>query len=180
MRSLVESLPVSLRWWFLCLIGLGTLVFLVILTVQGRPLRTTAAPSGIMSFELAWSEARTAAILSSWEDVARVARRQILFDFPFLALYPLFLSLSCAMISLARGGNSATLGAILASLLLLAAPLDATENVVLLKMLAHGASTSAARIATVCASLKFVLAGAALCYTCGHGIALMWSRIHAT
>ena len=55
----------------LCLIMIA---FMIGLSVQGRPLKTGAAPAGIGSLELAWTSTRARAILASWaSDASAIA-----------------------------------------------------------------------------------------------------------
>ncbi len=98
------------------------------LTSQGKPLRTSAAPEGILSYEFAWSKTKAEAILASWDSLKETARQQLLIDFGFLVFYPLTLSLACAMLAGSAFNKMAAVGVFISWAVLLAGLLDATEN----------------------------------------------------
>ena len=51
-------LPVPYQWVLLAIFCAGTAVFAIMLTAQGKPLRTSAAPHGILAYEFAWNRDR--------------------------------------------------------------------------------------------------------------------------
>ena len=59
---------------FLSLLGL-TLILFAVFRVFDTPLRTSAAPNGIVSFELAGAIKPAAEILASWDDVLTIICR---------------------------------------------------------------------------------------------------------
>ena len=64
-----------------------------------------------LSLQLAWSSERAQQIIDAWTSEQKIiARSQLYSDFVFLALYPLFLSLSCAVASGFVSGPLAALG----------------------------------------------------------------------
>lgn len=160
-------------------IGLAaaTLVVAAALFVLGRPLATETTPDGILNLELARSPDEVSAVIGAWGKERLVAAiLQTWADFLFLVLYPLELSLGCWL--LARSlpqGSMASLGRAVAALVLLAGPLDAAENFLMLSMI-HGDIASwmpiwTSRFATV----KFALAlGVAPTYLAVAG--LTWLR----
>ncbi|MRR12261.1 hypothetical protein EG835_07305 [bacterium] len=93
-----------------------------------------------------------------------MVRAQLLSDIPFLLLYPPAFSLACARLAWARQGREFSIGTVLSVPVLLAAPLDAIENLALLRMLAHGPTNALARTAAICAGAKFTLVLAALAF----------------
>src|SRR5262245_60788664 len=105
--------------------------FIIGLSRQGAPLRTIAVPYGIGSLELAWTNERAQAIITSWQDKVDVARGQLHWDFGLLVVYPLVLSLACALTN-ARDTLGSGLGTVLSWGTLATGPLDAIENVALL------------------------------------------------
>jgi len=157
--------------WLSFHLQLGAFIFfavastalMIFLARQGKPLITPAAPRGIGSFEFAWNEQRANKIIASWKDRMTVARVQLLVDYPFLIAYPCALSLSCGL--LAKYTPIPAVGFVLSWIVLLACPLDATEDACLLVMLRIGGRQGLARLATLCAAPKFALAIAALVYT---------------
>ena len=104
-------LPYSYRWYALPLLFLAVATFAWKLSFQGKPLVTTAAPNGILSYEFSWSRSGAQTILDSWGGLAPVAREQLIWDYPFLILYPLLLSLACGMLGDSLGNARAVVGA---------------------------------------------------------------------
>ena len=160
------------RWIAFALLSAAALAAAAALSKQGAGLVTPQAPYGVLSYEFAWNAARAEAILGSWSDRTHDAVRQIRLDFGFLLLYPLAFSLGCAALAGSPRGSYPLLGAILAWAVLAAAPLDALENYALLRMLARSPSDSLARLAALCAGLKFALVLASLAYIVLQGAAL--------
>ncbi len=163
------------RWPVLALLLVATLVFAVILKRQGKPLDEAGA--SIVDYELAWSRAGAQAVLDAWQGLLSTARRQILIDFGYLLVYPLLLALACAMLSESPRNALAAVGLFLSWAVLAAAPLDAVENLALLRMLDRGAAEGPARLAGWCAGLKFTLVFAALGYAVLQGLAVGIARL---
>ncbi len=171
MHSPLSRLPSHLRRPALAALLALTLGLFAALTVQGRPLITPAAPLGILSYEFAGDKARADAILKSWSSHADTARLQLWLDFPFLIVYPLLLSLACSMTAEAAPGSGSHAGVLIAWVVLAAGPLDAAENILLLRMLDQGPGDATALAAAACAAVKFLLV-----FTAGGFIALQWTR----
>ncbi len=169
-------LPYSYRWYALPLLFLAVATFAWKLSFQGKPLVTTAAPNGILSYEFSWSRSGAQTILDSWGGLAPVAREQLIWDYPFLILYPLLLSLACGMLGDSLGNARAVVGAFVSWGVLLAGPLDAIENYVLLKMVESGASEGMAKVAGWCAGIKFMLVFSALGYIVVAGITRLCAK----
>lgn len=167
----------SYRWPLFSFLLAGTVLFACLLTCQGKPLRTSAAPSGILSYEFAWTKPQADSILTSWSSMKETARQQLLMDFGFLVFYPLTLSLACAMLAGSAFNKMAVVGAFLSWAVLLAGPLDAVENLSLLRMLGTGGSEFLARLAGVCAGVKFALVYASLGYLVLQGLATVVAKL---
>ena len=109
---------------------------------------------GIVPFELLGSWEKAGPVVAAWTASGRglvAARRAILVDFPFLVAYGL------GLFKLARPAS-----ALAARGFVVAAALDAVENVALLNVLQGPAGTDYPRIAALAARAKFglVIAGA--------------------
>jgi hypothetical protein len=173
------SLPSAYRWGLLALFFVGTAAFAVKLALQGKPLRTEAAPNGILSYEFAWDRSQAERIIGSWGSLKDTAEHQLWWDFGFLVFYPLLLSLACAMLAESPFNSMAAVGIFISWAVLAAGPLDAVENIALLRMLDVGASGFMARLAGWCAGVKFVLAYASLGYIVLQGVCVLISKMRA-
>lgn len=172
-------LPSPYRWALLAVLLVATVALAVKLASQGRPLRTEAAPDGIISYEFAWSQSRAERILGSWGSLKDTARRQLITDFGFLVVYPLLLSLACAMLAESPHNRLAEVGIFISWSVLAAGPLDAAENFALLRMLDQGASESLARLAAWCAGVKFMLVYSSFGYIALQGAAVLVGKLRA-
>lgn len=140
--------------------GLTVAVWLVLL-VANAPLRTVAAPQGIVSLELAGTAERAGAILASWGPRQREAASFGLgLDFLFLFLYPIAISLACRLVA-GRAALRYPRWSLVGHFLSLAVPLciglDAIENAALWRVLQLGPTGPWPAIAAACAIPKFAL-----------------------
>jgi hypothetical protein len=156
---------------------LGLALLSVALSAIGGPLVTSAAPAGIVSFELAGEGARAGRILDSWSPFARErAMLSLGLDYLYLVVYPAWFSLACALLARRSAGSLARVGALLCWAVLAAGLFDAVENAALIRMLDAGASEAAAQLARACAAVKFSLLLAAAAYLLAAGAAFAWRR----
>lgn len=139
----------------------------VTLQIVDAPLRTSEAPWGIVSFELAWSSAGAGRIRDSWDDDAlRHAAFSLGFDYLFLCAYG---ALAWSLLRLrgmaldrakpAKHADRARWARACRSLSFAAwaaAGCDALENATLWRALADPAAPWPA-VATVLASAKFAI-----------------------
>lgn len=148
----------------------------------GEPLATPAAPLGIVSFEFSGDAPRSAAILDSWDARAREhAMLSLGLDYLFLVLYPLWLGLALDALGDRLAGRAGTdsFGRLLrrsSPWVYAAAPLDAIENLALIRMLQTGPSAGWAQTAWLCAVPKFALVGVALVLLVGGSVLLSMRR----
>jgi hypothetical protein len=171
------------RWVLLAVLVVASLSLAVVLANSARELRVgPAAPHGLLSYEFAWTHDRVRAILLAWgPDLKEVARAYLRADFAFLVTYPLLLSLACAMISDVPDVPQPAVGVFLSWAVLCAIPIEALENIGLLRMLGHGthdlASDTVARAVGLCAGIKFTLGFAALGYLLLSELGLIADRL---
>jgi hypothetical protein len=164
-----------------------SLVLLIAITIafgfglsrQGRPLKCSAVRNGIGSFELAWKKARAEEILREWKSLVPTALTQLHWDFGFLIVYPLSLSLACAMLAQSQDNTLPELGTFLSWTMLLAGILDACENLALIRILRQQAATEfLVKTASLSASVKFLIVLAGMGYVSLQGIGLAISKRH--
>ena len=134
-------------------------------------------PAGIFALEFSWSGGRAREILDAWAGLEAKVREQTYWDYLFLLCYPVALSLACAMLADAPANPVPLIGIFVAWATLAAAPLDALENLAMLRMVADGASETLAKLATWCAGLKFTVLLAAVGYLLTAGAATAVRRL---
>ena len=156
----LKRLP--LFWLFFGL----TLAFFAVFSWLDQPLRTPAAPSGIVSYELAGSPEAANAMLASWDESARLSAAFGLgFDFLFMPVYATALGLSVLIAAGRRqGGDWSALGKVLGWGAYLATVFDTVENLSLFHILLHGAVSPMPQLAFWCALVKFALLLAGIVY----------------
>lgn len=134
---------------------------------QGVELDRLLPNGGILEVEAPWTSERAKRIKDSLENgkCMQVARDQILGDFVFLIYYPLAISLSCALVSGKLDGQFGVIGMMIAWGVLLAGPLDAVENLCMLRYLADHTAPPWPQISTICAVIKFTLIAGGLSFS---------------
>jgi hypothetical protein len=152
--------PVIQRRLFIVLLSL-TILIMVIMNMVGMILNTAEAPSGIVSFELAYTPARAQSIINSWSSAAQLRAAFIQgLDFLFPLVYSTMFGLGSIMaagVLRIRGKRFAQWGVILAWGLWLAALFDYIENIALITLLFGRVTSPFPEIAGVCAVIKFTM-----------------------
>lgn len=149
---------------FLLFLG-PTLILFAVFRILDVPLRTPAAPNGIVSFELAGDIRPAADILASWDARAELfAAFGIGLDYLFMPAYALALSLGVLLASSRHPGGFAKLGAWLGWGALVAPFFDAVENYGLLHLLLSSLTSLWPLVSSVCATVKFALLVLGLVY----------------
>ncbi|MFA5668098.1 MAG: hypothetical protein WC967_02565 [Balneolaceae bacterium] len=156
---------------FLFLIVATLLVFSALQIINSQII-TDAAPSGIVSYELAYSQENFESIHQSWsEQQFRYAALSLGFDYLFLVLYPITIALGIVMLSNKLGYFK--IGKALAWLVISAGVLDAIENYSLIQLLTSHFELHWAHLSFWAASIKFTIVGIGLLYLIvGVGISL--------
>jgi hypothetical protein len=167
------------------IIGAGmSFVLLVGMTLLDRALKTSEAPAGIISFELAGTLAGAEKIMGSWDGPARIqAGISLGLDFFFLMTYACMLAAACRMLAARLAFHRAQLGmlgSLLAAGAWCAACLDAVENMALIQLLIARGEDWHAVVAALCAWLKFGLVFGALAYICLGTMLVLWGRVAAS
>ena len=163
----------------------GTLILFAVFRILDAPLRTPAAPNGVVSFELAGTPYQAQAIIDSWQEMALLVSsvagepvpgmvsRAFSFaafglgiDYLFMPVYAMALALGILLAAGRHKGWFALLGAWLGWGAFAAALFDAVENYALARMLLmNEVHTPYPEIASFCAIIKFGLLLLGLCYS---------------
>lgn len=175
MRHPYHRLSPAGRFRLFLLLLVLTLALLAAMGLIHDPLAEGAAgrvaPWGMISLQLTHDVDAARAILDAWQGPLRDrALFGLGFDYLFMAVYPWFLSLGCALLAERAGGRTGRLGIALAWLVLLAWPLDAMENYALWRLFIDGASPAGVALVYACALPKWLLAAAAAGYLAGGGV----------
>jgi hypothetical protein len=177
MKHPLESIPSTSRKPFFFAFLAGTLILFAIFRGLDAPMRTSAAPSGIVSFELAGTPSQAQAIIDSWHEMATLlssvegepvpgfVSRAYAFavfglgiDYLFMPLYATALALGILLAAGRHGGWFATFGAWLGWGAYTAAIFDAIENYALARMLLMNQVWSPyPEMAAFSATVKFLL-----------------------
>jgi hypothetical protein len=132
------------------------------------PLKTSEAPMGIVSFELAMDFSKARAIMNSWDGNAQIyAIFGLGLDYLYLFAYSFAIGLACIRIANLlprRLSTISTAGIWIAWALWLAALLDATENYALMQLMLGSQNPTWALVSFYCALPKFAIIAVGLCY----------------
>lgn len=158
MKHPLAAVPFPARRSLFYFLLVLTLIIFGVFQFLDQPLRTPAAPNGIVSYELAGSLENAQSMLNSWDEKARLAAAFGLgFDYLFMPVYALALSLGLLL----AGANKPTWYLAFTSWLgwgaFVAAGFDAIENYALWLLLNGEVSAALPPIAGICATIKFTL-----------------------
>ncbi len=143
-----------LFWAFLA----GTVILFAVFQPLGAPQTNSAAPSGIVSFELARTPVNAQAMIASWDARAQLfAAFGLGFDFLFMPVYALALCLGSLLAVGRHPGRFAKLGAWIGWGALAAPLFDAVENIGLWSSLLGHAQSAWPAVSFWCATAKFAL-----------------------
>lgn len=136
-----------------------SIILMLQLRALDSDLRSPDVPAGIVSYELAWSAERGGAVVTSWrrDGVVETAKVSLGMDFVFLVAYPLMFFTAIRLLRRTPPARLDRLGGFAGWGVLACIPLDATENLLLWHMLDAGVSDGLMHLATISATLKFLL-----------------------
>jgi hypothetical protein len=176
-----SSIPPSRRQ-LLVLSGLATFAFWIALAIIERSL--PSGTPGIIDFEFVRSADRAAHFLAEWGAEGRDSvRLSLIVDYGFMVSYGAFVTLAgLATRDFGREHGHralASAGRIVPWFAAAAAVFDAGENTFLLLIVGGNEGSAAPVLATVCASVKWILIVVALAYVAwGLGARLLSNRKH--
>ena len=155
------------RRWFIALVAL-TIIVMVGLQVIGADLITDASPGGIVSFEFAGTPENASAMLAAWGTHGQIrAGLSLGLDYLFMFCYAAAIALGAAMTAkrlAPRAGIWETVGHLAAWGQIIAAVLDAVENLALIYVLLGSTDPAWTLLAAICAGIKFMLVGLGLAF----------------
>jgi len=165
--------PATIFW----ILFVFTVLTIIGMQVTGGPLKTDAAPAGIVTFELIGSAEGSQKIIDSWKgDIMTYAGINMGLDFLFLALYGITIALGCLIVSdkipsswvyLKKVGIWFAAGAIFAAFL------DIIENIAMIKLLLGSHNQFLPVLAKWCAIPKFSLVLFSVLYIIGGLVTLL-------
>lgn len=165
-----------LFWW---LFGF-TILVIIGMQITGAPLKTEAAPAGIVTFELIGSFSGSQLIIQSWQGQPMIwAGINMGLDFLFLALYSITIALACLII-VDRFNHIEVIkrvGLALAAGIFVAAALDIMENIALIRLLVGSVNEQLPRIARWSAIPKFSLVLLSLVYVLVGSTVILYKKI---
>jgi hypothetical protein len=158
MKHPLTFIPEGIRKPLFWALLIWTLALFAIFRPLGAPLTTSAAPAGIVSFELARIPANAQAMIASWDARAQLfAAFGLGFDYLFMPSYAFTIALACLLAAGRHPGLFTRVGARLGWGAFLAALFDAVENIGLLNSLLGNANSLWPGVSFWCASFKFGL-----------------------
>ena len=145
-------------FWAAFILSIG---LMSILNWVGAPMKTPAAPCGIISFEFARTSEKATAMLDSWDsDASLRAAFTLGLDYLFMPAYAAAIALACLWageVFRSRAMPQSALGTSLVIGQVIAALSDAVENIALISILLGNSATAWPQVAFFCAALKFGL-----------------------
>lgn len=164
--------PAGMHLWVLII----SVVSLVTVNRFMKQLVSAVLPPPLR-LQFAWGEARASKILEKWSEAdKRAVRLNLALDFILIVIYVTGIALACALaadaLAAARwpGGG---MGDLFARAIIIAGLLDAVENLAQLLMLAGHKTQPWPALASICASIKFLLATVTVLYALYGGAAFV-------
>lgn len=158
MKHPLEFVPQTLRKPLFYFFFVFTIVIFGVFRPLDVPLQTSAAPNGIVSFELARTLDSSQTMIQSWDSNARLAAAFGLgFDYLFMPVYALALSLDLLLAGYGKANWYRSLTTWLGWGAFAAALFDMVENFALWSALTGSLDPIFPQTAAFCAAIKFIL-----------------------
>jgi len=166
MQHPLEFIPNEYRRRLFFTFLFPTLILFAVFRVLDQPLRTSAAPNGIVSFELAGTAETVEYMLASWSREGKFnAAFGLGIDYLFMPLYAFALAFDTLLAAGRHAGWIKSLGAVTGYGAFAAALFDAVENYALFQILLSKIYPPYPEIAAFCATIKFALLLLGLLYS---------------
>ncbi len=142
----------------------GTLLLVVLMRDQGKPLITCNTPQGILNLEFASTPALAQTVLDEWKTGTcpgttnvKTAAANTKLDFVFIAFYVLFFYMSSLILSQSLPGMAGGTGALLKWGIIAAGMLDVAENLLMLNTLNGNITVNGTYCTSLFATIKFAI-----------------------
>jgi hypothetical protein len=149
----------------------GTLLLVVLMRDQGKPLVTCNTPQGILNLEFASTPALAQGVINEWKTVTcnnvtniNTATGNTKLDFVFIAFYVLFFYMSSLILSQSMPGMAGGTGALLKWGIVAAGVLDIAENLLMLNTLNGSITVNGTYCTSLFAKVKFAIVLACFLY----------------
>ncbi len=157
MRHPLDFIPATSRKLLFFTFLILTLGLFAVFQILDGPIKTPAAPNGIVSFELAGSSAAARAMINSWDASARLNTAFGLgLDYLFMPVYATAIALAALLAAGKHPGGYASLGVVAGYGAYVAALFDAVENYALWQILTGDVASAWSSVAAICAAIKFI------------------------
>ena len=135
-----------------------TMIVMGFSQVINSPLKNSASPASIVSFELARTPSNVQTMIAAWDSRAQLfAAFGLGFDYLFMPVYSFTIALACLLAAGRHKGWFTVLGAWLGWGVFMAALFDAIENIGLWNSLLGNFNSSWPEVSFWCAVSKFAL-----------------------
>jgi hypothetical protein len=156
--------------------------FMYVFMISGKPLNTSIAKFGIISFELAGSVERAQSIISSWGNEGLVrASFGLGLDFLFIPVYVFTLGLGSAIsqdVLRIRKWPFVKAGILVSCGVVAAGFFDIIENISLARIIFNSVNSPWPQLAAFCAIIKFFLIFLAIIYSAYGGVVSLIIKKH--
>jgi hypothetical protein len=149
----------------------GTLLLVVLMRDQGKPLISCNTPQGILRLEFASTPALASAVLTEWKTETckgvtgiTTAVGNTKLDFVFIGFYVLLFYMTSLILSQSMPGFAGGTGALLKWAIVLAGILDIAENMLMLSTLGGNITTAGTYCTSLFAKIKFAIVLGCLLY----------------
>ena len=111
MKHPLEWIPNRERKSIFWALLVSFILIIIIFQLLNHPVTTSAAPSGVISLQLAGTSANARAMLASWDDSARLyAAFSLGFDYLFMPVYAFMIAIGALLAAGRHPGRFARLG----------------------------------------------------------------------
>jgi len=156
----VKDINYKRLFWIILALFIPTFIGMMILD---EFLKTPSTEFGIVSFEFCWITESCQSALDNWEHSGQLfAMLSLGLDYLFLILYPGLIAVGIILLRSKLSGYLVKINDVVVASCVLISLSDAIENYALIQIILSGYNDSYGMVATIFASIKFVLLGIAL------------------